>query len=97
MSGGSRVAKLGRTGKRYRRMRRDVLVQYGPLCWICGRHIDTSLPANHPDSYEPDHLDPLSLGGKLLDTSRIRPSHRHCNGGRRNAPAAYVERNSEDW
>lgn len=87
----------GRRGRPWRRLRAEAIATYGPLCWICGRHIDLSLPRNHPRSYDADHLDPLALGGAPLDLARIRPAHAHCNRSRGAAAAQTVFRNSEDW
>ena len=51
------------------------------VCHICGEPIDYFVPpSSTPDSYEPDHLIPVSLRPDLeLDLTNIAPSHRRCN------------------
>lgn len=53
-------------------------------CHICGMPIDYSVePSSTPDSYEPDHVIPVSMNKELeLDLNNILPSHRRCNRAR---------------
>ncbi|WP_448396050.1 HNH endonuclease [Mycolicibacterium pulveris] len=61
---------------------RNILKRCGDDCF-CGQPIDYTLPAGHPDSFEVDHVLPMSHGGrKTLDNSRS--SHRRCNRTRSN-------------
>ena len=53
-------------------------------CHICGQAIDYYLaPSTTPDSWEPDHLIPVSRAPELeLDLSNILASHMICNRAR---------------
>lgn len=53
-------------------------------CHICGQAIDYfSEPSSVPDSWEPDHLVPVSRAPELeLDLNNVLPSHMRCNRGR---------------
>ena len=53
-------------------------------CHICGGSIDYSLrPSSCPDSWEPDHIIPVSKRPDLeLDMSNIKASHMRCNRAR---------------
>ena len=71
------------------------------VCHICGEPIDYFVPpSSTPDSYEPDHLIPVSLRPDLeLDLTNIAPSHRRCNrqrGDGTNGTNAIGER-SRKW
>lgn len=49
-----------------------------PDCGICGGEIDYSVRSPHPDSFEVDHIVPLTRGG--ADTlENKQASHRRCN------------------
>ena len=54
------------------------------VCHICGQPIDYSVPASStPDSWEPDHLIPVSKRPDLeLDLSNVAASHKRCNRAR---------------
>ena len=73
--------------------RRDAVRKWlrsqGRPCWICrafGRpgHIDYSLPAGHPLSFEVDELVPVSKGGSPFDRANVDAAHRRCNQWRGN-------------
>ena len=51
------------------------------VCHICGQPIDYFVrPSSTPDSYEPDHIIPVSKRPDLeLDLNNIKASHRRCN------------------
>lgn len=53
-------------------------------CHICGQAIDyLAEPSTSPDSWEPDHVIPVSKRPDLeLDLSNIAPSHMRCNRAR---------------
>jgi 5-methylcytosine-specific restriction endonuclease McrA len=55
-------------------------------CHICGQPIDYDVePSSTPDSWEPDHLVPVSKRPELeLDLANVAPSHMRCNRGRGN-------------
>ncbi|WP_243726605.1 hypothetical protein [Actinocrispum wychmicini] len=95
--------RVRRSGSRWRRFRRLVLETYGPVCCFgtaCkfGKlAIDLGLPVNHPAGFTVHHLDPLSLGGSLLDLERARPAHRRCNSSQGNRPMALSAWTSHDW
>lgn len=83
-----------RSGRPWRRFRKLVLETYGPVCCFgdsckySSVHIDLGLPHNDPGSYTVHHLDPLSLGGSLLNLERARPAHMGCNSSQGNRPMA---------
>ncbi|MGV0790491.1 HNH endonuclease [Mycolicibacterium sp. XJ1819] len=61
---------------------RNILKRRAEDCF-CGQPIDYTLPAGHPDSFEVDHVLPISHGGrKTLENARS--SHRRCNRARSN-------------
>ena len=62
-------------------------------CHICGGKIDYfAAPSSTPDSYEPDHLVPVSMAPeKELDLNNIAASHRQCNRRRGNGTDGSVE------
>ena len=66
-----------------------------PVCHICGRPIDTTLPAGDPAAFEIDELIPVSKGGDPLDIANCAPSHRLCNQRRGNRPLNAVRRTPE--
>ena len=52
-------------------------------CWICGQPIDYRAPSGTPDSWEPDHVLPVSARPDLaFDVGNIKPSHCSCNRAR---------------
>lgn len=54
------------------------------VCHICGQPIDYTLrPSSDPDSWEPDHVLPVSKYPELeLDLKNIKASHKRCNRAR---------------
>ncbi|MFD0003542.1 HNH endonuclease [Streptomyces sp. NPDC127178] len=53
------------------------------ICWICGEHIDLTLPPSHAKGWTMDHVQPVSLRPDLaMDLRNIREAHRDCNGKR---------------
>ncbi|MCE7008741.1 hypothetical protein LWC34_38910 [Kibdelosporangium philippinense] len=92
-----------RSGRPWRRFRRLVLETYGPLCCFGDACkfpsvvINLDLPPNDPASFTVHHLDPLSLGGSLLDLERARPAHFRCNSAQGNRPFALSSWTSHDW
>lgn len=54
------------------------------VCHICGQPIDyTVAPSSEPDSWEPDHVLPVSKYPELeLDLKNIKASHKQCNRSR---------------
>ena len=72
------------------------------VCHICGEPIDYFVkPSSSPDSYEPDHIIPVSLRPDLeLDLKNIAPAHRRCNrqrGDGSSFAANDVGRHSRLW
>lgn len=97
--------KRGRDNWHYRKATARLRRTAPPYCWICTEqgkpadeaYIDRALDYRHPMSWTADHVDPLSLGGKLLGP--MRPAHRACNSARGNGTAqAHVQTpTSRDW
>lgn len=77
--------RAGRDNREYRRrahaLKRRVAREHLP-CWLCGRRINTALPASHPMAFTADHVRPLKDGGALLGP--LKPAHRSCNSRRGN-------------
>lgn len=87
-----------RNSATYQRNRRDLRARREP-CWLCGQRIDYRAPARHPDSFEPDHVYPVSTHPHLAeDPGNLRASHMRCNRARGNT-AAYRGRwvRTTDW
>lgn len=69
-------------------------------CWICGKPIDYDLASPHPESFEVDHVIPLSSAKtdaerEQLDTlANKRASHRRCNSKKRARAVAPIVRRS---
>lgn len=70
--------------------RRQVLAEYGNICWLCGHPID-GLPSA-------DHVIPRSKGG-TDDIENLRPAHARCNYARGNRIPKRPPRvaTSTDW
>ena len=68
-------------------------------CQICGQPIDYSLPpSSTPDSYEPDHIIPVSIDNEYeLDINNIRATHRRCNRARCNKDVIDLGKVSRIW
>lgn len=92
---GGMMATAPRTGRPWRRTAQQVYVEE-THCWLCGQHVDQTLPANHDLARSIDHVIPRSLGG-TNERSNLRLAHRRCNSRRRaGAPRAHNPR-SETW
>lgn len=69
-------------------------------CWLCGMPIDyTSAPNTTDDSYNLDHLYPVSKRPDLQhDPAGFRPSHTQCNNLRgNNDPPTPIGTLSRQW
>lgn len=67
-----------RNHHRRRDRHRNRIARDRPPCALCGDDIDYTLPTPHPDSFEVDHIIPISQGGAdSLDNKQA--SHRRCN------------------
>ena len=87
------VSRYG-NGHARRKLRKWLRDQERP-CWICrafGRagHIDYTLKAGHPLSFEVDELVPVSLGGSPYEKSNVDAAHRVCNEWRGNKTVEQV-------
>lgn len=69
------------------------------VCGICGQRIDYSIPpSSTPDSWEPDHIIPVSIDNEYeLDINNIRPTHRRCNRARSNKDVLDLGQVSRIW
>ena len=71
------------------------------VCHICGKPIDYfAKPSTTPDSYEPDHIIPVSIRPDLeLDLANIKASHMKCNRMRGNGTKGTkdIGMNSREW
>ena len=55
---------------------RQAIAATRAACHICGQPIDYTLRSPHPDSFEIDHVIPLTRGGADA-LSNVRAAHRH--------------------
>jgi 5-methylcytosine-specific restriction endonuclease McrA len=73
----------GRTTAQHRANRRNLralTAEHNLPCALCGQAIDMSLPANHPDSFEYDHIKSRIAYPELADDpANGQPSHSRCN------------------
>lgn len=69
-----RYHKMG--GKDYRRAWPELLLRDGPVCGICGEHLDPIREA-----FEVDHIVPVSKGG-TSDLSNLQLAHPACNNAK---------------
>lgn len=69
---------MGRTGSYAYRRNREAIVRRGGSCGICGRPVDTSLPATDPMGPSADHIIPVVDGGSNA-MSNLRLTHLLCN------------------
>lgn len=67
-----------RNGHRRRELRARVLAEED-RCALCGRPVDTTLPARHPAAPEVDEDMPVSRGGSPLARDNVALMHRACN------------------
>jgi len=73
-------------GSRYQKARREWMQTLGmyPACWLCGQEIDTTLHHYSRDSFELDHVYPVSERPDLAcDPQWFRPAHKKCNASRK--------------
>lgn len=84
MDAPARVQKWNKTEWALARQR--ALATLDPVCAICHKYIDTSLPMTDPDtgqrnplSVEVDHITPRSRGGALYALENLQLSHMICN------------------
>lgn len=68
---------------------------YDPMCHLCKKPIDVTLPPLHKMAWTLDHLDPRAVHGAACPSiERTRPAHRSCNSkrnGRRDQVAKPVK------
>lgn len=60
-------------------VRKRAIESMDPVCALCGKPIDMSLPAQTPMSCEVDHIIPISRGGAPYDIDNLQLTHRRCN------------------
>ena len=92
----------GRSTRRYKAQARTFRTRCADQsrpCWLCGKPIDYSLPAAHPESFCVDHAAPISRRPELAeDPANFRPAHRDCNERRGNDdPFIQLGQPSEAW
>ncbi len=76
-----------RNGHRRREIRTRVLAEE-THCALCGRPVDTDLPAGLPASPEVDEDIPVSRGGSPYSRSNTTLMHRACNNWKSNRTLA---------
>lgn len=74
-------SELPRRGKATREQRLHIAFRHGYRCHLCGKVIDVSIKAPHPQALAIDHLIPHSDGGSY-DPINLAPSHQQCNSRR---------------
>lgn len=70
---------IGRGTARWKALTAELRDTADPVCHICGRPIDLSLPARHPESWSADHVVPLDHGGAAESMDNLAPAHYGCN------------------
>jgi 5-methylcytosine-specific restriction endonuclease McrA len=60
-----------------------------PVCWVCGSHIDRSLPKTNRWCWSLDHVVPIrdlrllpAWPENAYDPANLRPAHMKCNSDR---------------
>lgn len=69
---------MKRQGNGAYRKRREQLLKYDTVCYLCGRPIDRSLKRPDPMAPEADHEIPVARGGDLAN-GKLRLAHAICN------------------
>lgn len=66
--------------------RRRAIKSLDPICAICHKHIDVTLPMKDPEtgkwnslSVEVDHIVPRARGGPIYELSNLQLTHNACN------------------
>ena len=83
-----------RKTKQYRALCRQVKRERPPVCWLCRKAIDITLPYRDPHtrrvnglSWSLDHVLPLDTHPELgLDPRNAQPAHFSCNASRGSRP-----------
>ncbi|MFE6223000.1 HNH endonuclease [Streptomyces sp. NPDC057854] len=79
----------GRDGRQWRRLVAWARKELPPICHICGRAIDISLPWNDREGWTLDHRVPIAVAPHLAETpGNLAPAHRGCNS-RKGANPSY--------
>ena len=78
-----------RTHRKWRELRERVFAEE-THCWLCGRHVDQTLPPRTPQSRSVDHVVALDQGGAEFDRLNVRLAHFGCNS-RRGARSHVIE------
>lgn len=73
----------GRAGVLWNRVKAQVFEEETD-CWLCGQHVDQTIPANEPAGRTVDHLIQLCHGGPPHTRAWCRLAHRACNTARSN-------------
>lgn len=70
-------------GYEWVKLTKQARIVYAPICHLCGKEIDLSLPARHKMSWTLDHLDPRGVvGSEVPPLERTLPAHWSCNSRR---------------
>lgn len=70
-------------------VRLSVFERDGGICKLCGRKVDLTLRAPHPESMTLDHILPLSKGGSN-DLANVQLAHYRCNSLRQDRDPAQM-------
>lgn len=101
MSVGDSVKRpaAGRSSRAYRAAKAAMKAARCQPCWLCGQAIDYDAPPQSPDSFEPDHLFPVSTHPELADDpGNLIQSHSQCNRARGNGdPFVPVMKTTRQW
>lgn len=86
-----------RTSNRRYRTNRAKVLEGQPVCALCGRAIDKTLPQYHPDSGTAHHYPvPYSKGGSD-ELSNLVPAHLECNQKQGDKLDPVIDRTSREW
>lgn len=97
------LAMSNRSDRRYRANRARIL-KGAPVCWICGKRINTAEPQFtvdengrrqlNPNAPTADHVIAVAKGGSD-ELSNLRPSHALCNMRKSDKTHADIVRRSQ--
>ena len=88
----------GRSGHRWRELRKRLRAELPPVCSICGGYIDRALTYPDPWSWTLDHALSLADFPELAEAvENLRPAHKRCNERKGRGGTPDPPRASRKW
>lgn len=69
---------------RWQKLCRQMRATHPPVCCICNRYIDLTLPHNHRHAFTVDHIHEIEDGGDPFDPTNLQVVCRSCNSSKGN-------------